>query len=79
MNTEIDIENLVHLIEISDLDPTIKGILVRDLKAEGLTDFLREQIKVYCIEGLKKIDEQVTEAKKVLEQTDISSTQNPAQ
>ena len=63
------IQNIIHLIEQSALDQTIKDILIRDLQAEGLTDFLREQIKVYCFEGLKKIDAKIDEAKKVLEQT----------
>lgn len=63
------IKNIIHLIEQSELDQTIKDILIRDLAKDGLTDFLREQIKVYCMEGLKKIDAQITEAKKVLENT----------
>lgn len=63
-----DIENIIHLIEQSPLDGTIKEILIRDLKTEGLTDFLREQIKAYCLEGLKKIDEKIAAAQKVLDQ-----------
>jgi hypothetical protein len=66
------IENIVHLIEQSPLDQTIKDILVRDLRTEGLTDFLREQIKAYCLEGIKQIDSQIEQAKKTLEE------QNPA-
>lgn len=62
------IDDLIHLIESSALDQTIKDILVRDLKAEGLTDFLKEQIKAYCLEGIKKLDERIEAAKKVLEQ-----------
>jgi hypothetical protein len=69
------LEKIIRLIEISDLDQTIKDILIRDLKSEGLTDFLREQIKAYCIEGLKKIDLKTEEAKKILEE---NSTLNPA-
>lgn len=62
------IEQLIHLIEASDLDQTIKEILIRDLKTEGLTDFLKEQIKAYCLEGLKKIDAEVAAAKQILEE-----------
>ena len=62
------IERIIHLIEQSELDQTIKDILIRDLQAEGLTDFLREQIKAYCIEGLKKIDDQIIQAKKDLDE-----------
>jgi hypothetical protein len=36
---------------------------------------LREQIKAYCVEGLKQIDERMEKAKQSLEQ---SSNQNPA-
>jgi len=72
---EEKIQNIIHLIKKSELDETIKDILIRDLKSEGLTDFLREQIKAYCLEGLKKIDEQTEKAKQTLEQ---SSSQNPS-
>jgi len=64
---EDKIQNIIHLIKQSELDGTIKDILIRDLEAEGLTDFLREQIKAYCVEGMKKIDEQITAAKKALD------------
>jgi hypothetical protein len=69
------IQNIIHLIQQSELDETIKGILIRDLETEGLTDFLREQIKAYCVEGLKKIDDQVAQAKKALDET---PTPNPS-
>ena len=62
------VQNIIHLIQQSELDETIKSILIRDLQSEGLTDFLREQIKAYCVEGLKKIDIQIEEAKKTLNQ-----------
>lgn len=67
------IQKVVHLIQQSDLDQTIKDILIRDLQSEGLTDFLREQIKAYCLEGIKRLDVQIEEAKKALE-----SEENPA-
>ncbi len=60
------IQNIIYLIEQSPLDETIKNILIRDLQTEGLTDFLREQIKAYCLEGLKQIDDRIEEAKKNL-------------
>ncbi len=72
------IQKIVHLIQESDLDQTIKDILIRDLQTEGLTDFLREQIKAYCLEGIKRLDIQIEEAKKALETTEQSSDQNPA-
>ena len=62
------IQKITHLIQISELDQTIKDILIRDLAADGLTDFMREQIKAYCLEGLKKIDAEIEEAKKLLEE-----------
>lgn len=64
------IEKIIYLIEQSDLDPTIKQILIRDLQKDGLTDFLREQIKAYCLDEIKKIDTKIEEAKKLLEQKD---------
>lgn len=71
---EDKIQKIVHLIQQSDLDQTIKDILIRDLQSEGLTDFLREQIKAYCLEGIKRLDSQIEEAKKALE----TDTENPA-
>lgn len=62
------IQSIVNLIQQSPLDQTIKDILIRDLQVEGLTDFLREQIKAYCLEGIKQIDAQIEEAKKILEE-----------
>lgn len=67
------IQNIVHLIQQSDLDQTIKDILIRDLQTDGLNDFLREQIRAYCLENIKLIDEKMNEAKKALEETE-----NPA-
>lgn len=69
------VQKIILLIEKTDLDQTIKDILIRDLKAEGLTDFLREQIKVYCFEEIKQIDEGIAEAKKILEE---QTQQNPS-
>lgn len=71
-----DIQDIIHLIEKSALDQTIKEILIRDLQTEGLTDFLREQIKAYCLEGIKAMDEQMASAKAALENS--SQPQNPA-
>lgn len=70
------IQKVVNLIQASDLDQTIKDILIRDLQSEGLTDFLREQIKAYCLEGIKIIDQRMEEAKAALEASD--NTENPA-
>lgn len=64
---EEKIQKVIKLIESSALDKTIKEILIRDLKTEGLTDFLREQIKAYCLEGIKKADKQIEEARRALE------------
>ena len=65
---------IIELVKNSDLDQTIKDILIRDLQAEGLTDFLREQIKAYCVDGIKKIDSRIEEAKQTLE----AQSENPA-
>lgn len=71
------VQKIVYLVQLSELDQTIKDILIRDLQAEGLTDFIREQIKAYCLEGLRKIDVQTEEAKKILENNPVSATPLP--
>ena len=53
---EENIQKIVALIQESPLDQTVKEILIRDLEAEGLTDFLREQIEAYCTDGIEKLD-----------------------
>ncbi len=70
------IQAIITLIEKSDLDQTIKDILIRDLQNDGLSDFLKEQIKAYCLEGLKAVDEKTAIAKQALEES--SDQQNPA-
>ena len=70
---EEKIQKIVQLIERSPLDQTIKDILIRDLQTEGLTDFLKEQIKAYCLEGINQLDQQVIDAKEVLD-----TPENPA-
>lgn len=74
MDSKID--NIIYLIEQSALDGTIKNILVRDLRSEGLTDFLREQIIAYCTEGIKRIDERIEKAKLELNQS-LPKNENP--
>ena len=61
------IDKVIHLIEQSALDRTIKDILIRDIQKDGLTDFLREQIRAYCLEGIKQLDQKMEEAKAVLD------------
>lgn len=72
------IEKIVYLITMSELDQTIKDILIRDLVSDGLTDFLREQIRAYCLDSLRKMDVQTEEAKKILEENPAVSTREPA-
>ncbi len=73
MESQNNIENIIYLVEQSALDDTIKEILIRDLKNEGLTDFLREQIIAYCLEGIKRIDDRMAKAKEQLGQSQESS------
>ena len=73
---DVKIKKIVDLINKTDLDQTIKDILIRDLQAEGLTDFLREQIKAYCLEEIKLLDEGIEEAIKLLEEQD-QNKENP--
>lgn len=67
------LQDIIYLIEQSELDQTIKDILIRDLQAEGLTEFLREQIKAYCVEGMKRIDDRIAAAKQALETNNQNS------
>lgn len=53
---EEKLQKIILLIEQSNLDQTIKDILIRDLQTEGLTDFLKEQIIAYCTESIEEIE-----------------------
>lgn len=68
MDDQINI--IVDLIKQTPLDQTIKEILIRDLLKEGLTEFMKEQINAYCVEGIKQVNAKVEEAKKLLSQKD---------
>ena len=48
MDKTITGDELIEIVEKSDLDPTIKQILVRDIKNEGVSEFLVEQVLAYC-------------------------------
>ena len=63
------LQKVIKLVEQSRLDQTIKDILIRDLNTEGLegNDFLKEQIKAYCLAEIDKIDQEIVEVKKLLE------------
>ena len=52
MENKITAEDLIGIIEKSDLDPTIKEILIRDIKNEGVNEFLVEQVLAYCDEAI---------------------------
>jgi hypothetical protein len=71
-----NIDDIIQLIQQSPLDKTIKDILIRDLKADGLTDFLREQIIAYCVEGRKELKEEYDKALQLL---NSKTNANPAQ
>lgn len=73
-----EIQHIIDLVHSSALDETIKEILIRDLKSEGLTDFLKEQILAYCDDALAKLDATAAAAKKILEERGVQyDTQIP--
>jgi hypothetical protein len=69
MSETINIQQVIDVIDKSDLDSTIKEILIRDLKNEGLTEFLREQIIAYCDKAISLLDKRIEE--------EAGNTENP--
>ncbi len=59
MNETVKIEKIIEIIQASDLDQTIKDILIRDIKSEGLTEFLKEQVIAYCDKAISLIDKRL--------------------
>lgn len=79
MDDKEKLQKIMDLIEQSDLDRTIKDILIRDIQNEGLTDFLREQIRVFCLEGIKRL-EALEDAKAALEpEPVVNATEDASQ
>ncbi|HYF05857.1 MAG TPA: hypothetical protein VEA59_06845 [Patescibacteria group bacterium] len=60
------IEDVCFLIDCSTLDQTLKDILIRDIKANGIDDFTREQVLAYCDKVEKQLDERVKRAQSAL-------------
>jgi hypothetical protein len=58
MDKRITSEDLIAIVEKSDLDQTIKHILVRDIKNEGVNDFLLEQVIAYCDNAIEVLEKQ---------------------
>lgn len=64
------LQKVIQLVQNSNLDQTIKDILVRDLQTEGLENnaFLKEQIKAYCLSEITKIDAEIEAVKQILDE-----------
>lgn len=56
MKQNISAEELIKLVEQSDLDQTIKDILIRDIRNEGVNEFLVDQVLAYCDNALAVIN-----------------------
>lgn len=65
MENTISAETLVALVEKSDLDPAIKEILIRDIKKEGVSDFLIEQVLAYCDKAIDVLKQKTQTEKSV--------------
>ena len=57
MDKPEDIQKAVDAVQNSNLDQTIKDILIRDIHQEGLTPFITEQLKFYCNYEYKETSE----------------------
>lgn len=67
MQDTVNIQEVIDIIEQSDLDRTIKDILIRDLKSEGLNEFMREQLVAYCDKAIDLIDKRLAESNQKVE------------
>lgn len=48
MKEKITTEELIAIVEKSTLDQTLKDILIRDIRKEGVSDFYIDQVLAYC-------------------------------
>ena len=63
MDKTISTDLLVEIVEKSDLDPTIKEILIRDIKQEGVNEFYVEQVLAFCDNAEKELKEKFPDSK----------------
>lgn len=59
MKQTISAEELIQLVQKSDLDATIKGILIRDIRNEGVNEFLIDQVIAYCDNAIGIINQRL--------------------
>ena len=71
MQEKISVEEVIAIIEESELDPTIKEILIRDVRNEGVTEFLLDQVIAYC-------DNAIAYLNKNMESQKLHASQNPS-
>ena len=48
MDQKITKKEIIEIVNNSDLDKTIKQILIRDIEKEGINEFLLDQVIAYC-------------------------------
>ena len=59
MKDTITVEELVAIVEKSTLDQTLKDILIRDIKAEGVSEFYIDQVLAYCENAIAALKDKV--------------------
>lgn len=48
MKNKITVEELIGIVKASTLDQTLKDILIRDIRKEGVNEFYIDQVLAYC-------------------------------
>ncbi len=61
MKKTITAEELISIIEKSDLDQTIKDILTRDIRKEGVSEFYIEQVLAYCDNAIAVLKDKLSQ------------------
>jgi hypothetical protein len=51
----ISAKELIAIIQQSNADPTVKEILIRDIKEGGVTDFLIDHVVAYCDKAIAEL------------------------
>ena len=59
MKDKITAQELIQLVEQSELDQTIKDILIRDIRSEGVNEFLVDQVLAYCDNAIEIINKKL--------------------
>ena len=63
MGKTIKVSDLILILKKSELDQTIKDILIRDIQAQGVSQFYVDQVVAYCDNAIAVLKDKLAQQK----------------